>query len=242
MPKTRNSRPTSRDMTAVHALGQASSPQPRTRWAGPAHGRAGIPATVAIPPPPSYVPNVPGAVSLAQGTGSDLAVTWSSPAIDSMYGAATSFALRSSLSGVATWTTVVGVSSPCTVTGLAAGAAIDVQLQSSNATGTSAWTATSTLTTAAAGPYAPNAPAISSVGPPPDGTNSKLTVIWTAPAVDSTHGAATGYNVRCSRAGAGTWAVVSGVTSPYLVTGLTGATVIDVEVQGALVTSAITVS
>jgi hypothetical protein len=64
-----------------------------------------------------------------------------------------------------------------------------------------------------------------------DGTNSKLTVVWTAPATDSTHGAATGYNLRYSPSGAGTWTTVTGVTSPYTLTGLSGATAIDVELQ-----------
>jgi len=176
-------------------------------------------------------PNTPGPASLAQGTGSNLTVTWTAPAIDSTHNAATGFNLRSSPSGAGTWTTVSGVTSPYTLSGLAAGAAIDVQLQSSNAGGTSAWSATSTLTTATAGPYAPNAPAIASVAPPPDGTNSKLTVTWAAPAIDSTHGAATGYNLRSSPTGAGTWTTLSGVTSPYTLTGLAGATAIDIEVQ-----------
>lgn len=117
------------------------------------------------------------------------------------------------------------------LSGLTAGAAIDVQLQCSNTAGTSAWSATSTLTTAAAGPFAPNAPAIASVAPPPDGTNAKLTVTWSAPGVDGTHGAATGYNVRSSPTGAGTWTVVTGVASPYTLAGLTGASAVDVEVQ-----------
>ena len=175
-------------------------------------------------------PNTPSA-SLAQGTGSNLTVTWTAPAIDSTHNAATGFNLRSSPSGAGTWTTVSGVTSPYTLSGLAAGAAIDVQLQSANAAGTSAWSATSTLTTATAGSYAPNAPAIAGVAPPADGTNTKLTITWTAPAIDSTHGAATGYNLRSSPTGAGTWTTVSGVTSPYTLTGLTGATAIDVEVQ-----------
>ena len=73
---------------------------------------------------------------------------------------------------------------------------------------------------------------IAGVAPPADGTNTKLTVTWTAPAIDGTHGAATGYNLRSSPPGAGTWTTVSGVTSPYTLTGLAGATAIDVEVQG----------
>ena len=126
-----------------------------------------------------------------------------------------------------------GVTSPYTLSGLAAGAAIDVQLQSSNSAGPSAWSATSTLTTATAGPYSPNAPVIASVAPPPDGTTTKLTANWSAPAADSTHGVATAYSLRYSPTGAGTWTTVTAVTSPYTLTGLTGAGAIDVEVQGS---------
>jgi titin len=170
-------------------------------------------------------------VALSQGSGSDLMVIWTTPAIDGTHLAATGYNLRSSPSGTGTWTVVSGVSSPYNLSGLAVGAAIDAQLQAVNATGTSAWSAISTLTTASAGPFAPNAPAISSIAPPADGTNSKLTVNWPAPSVDGTHGAATGYNLRSSPSGAGTWTTVSGVTSPYTLTGLAGTTAIDVEVQ-----------
>ena len=176
-------------------------------------------------------PNAPGTVSLAQAGGSDLTVIWTAPTVDGTHGAATGSNLQSSPSGAGTWTTVSGVTSPYHLSGLAAGAAIDVQIQSANAAGTSGWSATSTLTTAAAGTYAPNAPAITSVAPPPDGTTNKLTVTWTAPATDSTHGAAIGYNLRSSPTGAGTWTTVSGVTSPYTLTGMAAATAIDVEIQ-----------
>jgi hypothetical protein len=126
---------------------------------------------------------------------------------------------------------VSGVISPYDLSGLAAGAAFDVQVQSSNAAGTSAWSVTSTLTTAATGINAPNAPTITGVSPPADGTNSKLVVTWTVPTVDGTHGAATGYNLRSSPSGAGIWTIATAVTSPYTLTGLGGATAIDVEVQ-----------
>jgi hypothetical protein len=177
------------------------------------------------------MPNNPGAASLAQGSGSNLTVTWTAPAVDGTHNAATGFNLRSSPSGAGTWTTVAGVTSPFTLSGLAAGVAIDVQVQATNTGGTSAWSATSTLTTASSGTYAPNAPALAGVAPPVDGTNTKLTITWTAPGVDGTHGAATGYNLRSSPTGAGTWTTVSGVTSPYTLTGLAGASAIDVEVQ-----------
>jgi len=218
-------------MGAVHALGHPASPPPQTSWAQPADGWAGAPSTAAITAPTLHAPNTPNGISLAQGSGSDLTVTWTGPAIDATHGAATGFNLRASPSGAGTWTTVSGVGSPYDLSGLAAGAAIDVELQSVNAAGVSAWSPVSTLTTATAGPYAPNAPSIASVTAPADGTNTKLTVTWTAPATDGTHGAATGYNLRSSPSGAGTWTTVTGVTSPYTLTGLTGAAAIDVEVQ-----------
>jgi hypothetical protein len=175
-------------------------------------------------------PNTPSFVSLAQGPGSNLSVIWTTPATDDTHSAPTGFNLRSSPSGAATWTTVMDVASPYSLSGLPAGAAIDVQLDSSNAAGTSAWSAISTLTTSA-GPYAPNAPVITGVAPPPDGTTTRLAVSWTAPAIDSVHGAATGYNLRTSPSGAGTWTTVTGVSSPYMLTGLTGAAALDVEIQ-----------
>jgi hypothetical protein len=176
-------------------------------------------------------PNMPISVSLAQGTGSALLVTWTAPAVDTTHGPATGFNLQYSPSGAGTWTLVSNVTSPYDLSGLAADAAIDVQLQSTNTAGTSSWSATSTLTTGATGPQAPNAPTITSVAPPSDGTATNLAVNWTAPAIDSTHDAATAYNLRFSPAGAGTWTTVTGVASPYTLTGLTGATATDVEVQ-----------
>jgi hypothetical protein len=212
--------------TAIDVQVQASNASGSSGWS------ATTTLMTASTGPVQSEPNVPSGVLLAQGTGSDLTVTWTAPVVDGTHSAATGFNLQSSPSGAGTWTIVSGVTSPYDLSGLAAGAAIDVQLQSSNTTGTSAWSATTTLTTAAAtGPGAPNAPVIASVAPPPNGTASQLTVTWTASAVDSAHGVATGYNLRSSPTGAGTWTTVTGVTSPYTLTGLSGATAIDVEVQ-----------
>jgi hypothetical protein len=179
------------------------------------------------------LPNTPPAPSLAQGLGSDLTVSWAAPSVDSAHSAATAFNLQFSPSQANLWTTIPNASNPYDLSGLAAGEAIDVQVQAANAAGTSAWSATSTLITSS-GPFSPNAPSISSVAPTPDGTNTKLTVTWTAPATDSQHSAATGYNVRYSPTGAGTWTSVSNVTSPYTITGLSGAAQIDVEVQAVI--------
>ncbi|HUB15582.1 MAG TPA: fibronectin type III domain-containing protein [Acetobacteraceae bacterium] len=186
-------------------------------------------ATLATAP---AAPNLPGAPSLVQGNGSDLIVAWTVPPTDLTHSAATVYNLRWSPSGAGAWTVVMGVSSPYDLAGLGSDAGIDVEVQASNAGGASGWSATSTLTTASTGPFAPNAPAIASAAPVPDGTASKLAIVWTAPLVDSTHGAATGYNLRYGPSGAGTWTIVSGVSSPYLLAGLPGATAIDVAVQG----------
>ena len=207
--------------TAIDVQIQASNAAGVSAWS----------ATSTLTTAGSLAPNAPAAATLTQGSGSDLMVTWTAPATDATHGAATTYNLRSSPSGANNWTVQTGVVSPFDLTGLIAGASYDVQVQAQNAGGTSAWSATSTLTTATAGADAPNAPAITSVVPPADGTNSKLTVTWTAPAVDSSHGAATGYNLRYSPSGAGTWTTVSNASSPYTLTGLAGAAAIDVEVQ-----------
>ena len=183
------------------------------------------------PTPILQVTNTPGAASLAQSANGVVTVNWTDPAVDSTHDAATGFNLRFSPSGTANWTVVSGVSSPYALAGLTAGAAFDVQIQGVNAAGTSAWSANSTLTTAATGQSAPNAPTIVGVAPPADGTATKLAVNWTASATDGTHGGATGFNLRYSPAGAGAWTTVTGVTSPYTITGLAGGSAIDVEVQ-----------
>src|SRR4051794_30702354 len=83
-------------------------------------------------PTPTSTPQVaypPSAPSLAQGGGGNLTVTWTAPSSDSTHDPAIGFNLRSRPSGTTTWTTVSGVTSPYTLSGLAAGVAIDVQLQ-----------------------------------------------------------------------------------------------------------------
>jgi hypothetical protein len=71
------------------------------------------------------------------------------------------------------------------------------------------------------------------VAPVNDGTVTKLAVTWAASATDSTHDAATSYNLRYSVHAAASWTTVSGVTSGNVVTGLTSGTSYDVELQGA---------
>ena len=228
MPTPTKSPPRNPQMQDVHALGHPSSPMPQTRWQMEPARHSGTPA---MPPPVPCPPNQPAVPVLAKGSSSDLIVSWTAPGVDGTHSAAISFSLRSSPSGAGAWTVVSNIRSPYDLTGLTAGAAYDVQVQASNSAGSSAWSAISTLSTASLGPYPPNAPAIASIAPPADGTATKLTATWSAPAVDGSHSAATGYNIRTSPHGANTWTAVNGVTSPYTVTGLSGATTIDVQVQ-----------
>ena len=161
------------------------------------------------------------------GAGNSLGVSWTPPAADATHGAATGFNLRSTPAGTSTWAVVAGVSSVYTLNGLTASTAYNVQIQAFNTAGTSGWSATTTLSTAN---LAPNTPAALSVAP---ANSSSLSVTWTAPASDGTHGAAVGYNLRYSLSGAGTWAVVTGVSSVYPLTGLTAQTAYDVQIQAS---------
>src|SRR5271166_3198180 len=171
--------------------------------------------TTPTPSPTTLPPNTLQAIALTQGSGSDLNVTWTAPAVDSAHGAAAWFNLQSSPAGADIWTTVANVTSPHVLSGLPGGTAIDVQIQSANAAGTSPWSATSTLTTGTAIPNTPAAPSLT------QGPGSDLTVRWTAPTVDNTHSAATAFNLRSSPSGANSWTLVSNVASPYDLSGLT---------------------
>lgn len=193
--------------------------------------------SVPPPVPTVHVPNTPEALYLTQGADRDLTATWTAPSVDGAHSAATGFNLRFSLTGTHTWTTRSGVSVPYVLSDLAAGTAFDVQVQAVNVAGSSDWSATSTLTTASEA-TAPNAPSITTVAPPPDGTTSKLLVAWDAPAVDASHSEATGYNLRYRSSGTGNWTTVSDARSPYTITGLSGAAAIDVEVQAKDVSAA----
>jgi hypothetical protein len=229
MPNSTTPNPTSPRMARVHMFGHPSAPAPRTGWAQPARARTSTPG---VPTASTPLPYPPTGLALAQGSGSNLTATWTAPATDSTHGAATGYNIRFRLSASGSWITNAQVSSPSTLTGLAIGTAYDVQVQTIAAAGVSTWSGTATLTTAAAGPFAPGVPAISSAAPPADGTATKLTVAWAAPATDGTHGAATGYNLRYSVSGAGSWTTVSGASSPATLTVLSGATGYDVQVQG----------
>src|ERR1700722_15338852 len=74
-------------------------------------------------------------------------------------------------------------------------------------------------------PNMPQAPSLAQVA------GGGLTATWTAPSVDTTHSAATGFNLQFSLSGANTWTVVSNVASPYTLAGLAAGTAFDVQVE-----------
>ena len=148
MPRSSDRAATDQRMAAIHALGHPNSPAPQTAWDPPELAQGGgstAPAVTAVPA--ALPPNAPSIPVLAQGTGSDLIVTWTAPAVDPAHGAATGFALRHSPAGVETWTVVQAVSNPYELSDLPSAAAVDVQLQATNASGLSMWSATATLIT-----------------------------------------------------------------------------------------------
>jgi len=179
------------------------------------------------------VPNVPTGLVASAGSPaySAVALSWTAPATGGLYGPATSYVVQYRVHGSGSWTTAASsvMSASYMVTGLSHDTAYDFQVFGVNSVGAGAASSMVTLTT----DYAPpNAPMVSSVAPVNDGTTSELAVTWTAPATDSTHDAATGYNLQYSIHGAGSWTLVTGVASPYTITGLSAGTSYDVEVEG----------
>ena len=93
------------------------------------------------------------------------------------------------------------------------------------ATNTATLAVTITLTDVTEPPGTPGAPRVRTVGLMTD----RLNVTWGAPA--NTGPPITGYDVRYRVGDSGTWNTLSGASSPRLITGLTAATLFDVQVQ-----------
>ncbi len=221
--------PTSPRMARVHSFGHPTAPTPRTGWGQPARAKTSSPGMLQASTPLPYAPT---GLTVVPGSGTTLSTSWAAPATDTAHGPATGYNIRVRPSVGGSWTTNALVSSPTTLSGLAAATGYNVQVQTIAAAGVSAWSAAVTATTAAAGPNAPGVPAISAAAAPPDGTATRLSVAWTAPSTDGSHDAATGYKLRYSVSGAGSWTTVSGASSPVVLIGLSGATAYDIQVQG----------
>ena len=110
-------------------------PTPRVQFRGAATMlpyKPPVAETQSAPTP--QIANLPTAVSLAQAAGSALSVTWAFP--DRQH-ARWRYRVHSAVLPVRAnaWTVVSGVSSPYLLSGLIAGAAVDVQVQATNAAG-----------------------------------------------------------------------------------------------------------
>jgi hypothetical protein len=229
MPKSSTQATSNPRMAAIHTFGHPNAATPRTGWSD--HDKAFISSPGLSRYPTLPLPGAPVGLALTQGAAGVLIATWSAPASSATQGIATSYNLAFRPAGSGTWTTVSNATSPFNITGLNPGSAYDVQVESVNTTGSGPWSAIANLATAIPGPFAPNVPTIVSVVPVADGTVSKLAVAWNAPTTDSTHGAASGYNLRYSPSGTGTWTTVTGASSPATIASLNGATAYDVQVQ-----------
>jgi len=97
----------------------------------------------------AIVPDAPAAPTLTAGV-TQLSAAWAAPGSDGG-SVITSYDLRHSVAAAASWTTVTGVTSPRTVTGLTNGTSYDIQIRAVNAVGNGAWSTSSTGTPAAAG-------------------------------------------------------------------------------------------
>ena len=178
-------------------------------------------------------PNAPTSLAASAGSPaySAVALSWTASATDGTHDAAGSYTVSYRLNNTGSWTVAhSGVTGTgATVSGLSHDSLYGFAVDAVNSGGTDASPATTTLTT----DYAPpNAPSGVAVAPVPDGTTSKLSVTWTASAIDGTHDAATGYNLRYSVHSAGSWTTVSSVSSGAAITGLSAGTSYDVEVEG----------
>ena len=170
-------------------------------------------ASATTSPAPPALPAVPTGVSAAGGS-KQVNVSW--PAVSG----ATSYNLYwSTTTGVSTstGTRITGAVSPYLQTGLAAGTSYYYVVTALNGAGESAPSLQASATTAAPVPVPPAAPAAVSA----TGGANQLTVTWSAVA------GATSYNLYYSTASGVTTASgikLAGVTSPYLLSGLTAAT------------------
>jgi hypothetical protein len=177
-------------------------------------------------------PNAPTSLEASAGSPaySVAGLSWTASAADGTHNAAATYTVQYEVTGAGSWSTfATGVTGTTeSVTGLAHDTAYSFQVIAVN-TGGNATSSSASLTTDYA---APNAPVISAVAPVNDGTATKLAVTWAASATDSSHDAATGYNLQYSVHAANSWTAVSSVSSGAVITGLTAGTSYDVQVQG----------
>lgn len=146
-------------------------------------------------------PVAPQNVSLSQ-SGTTVTVSW-----ESAIGRSTDYVVQYLVNG-GSWTTVThsaSVALSTTLSGLLSGQSVTARVATVNEQGTSAFTTSPTLNLA----YLPNSITSLSAGTP---TGSTIPLSWTAPVVDSSHSAATGYTVEYKLTSSSTWTIFGTVT------------------------------
>jgi hypothetical protein len=163
-------------------------------------------------------PGAPTNLAASTATSSTMTLTWSAPASG---GTVSGYSAYFKLHSGSTWSlATAGLAASATsykVTGLASGTSYDFYVAANSAgNGSTASGTVTQSTTTIAGPNAVTALAAGTV------TNFTVPLSWTAPAVDSSHGAAATYTIQYCINTSSIWATAAaGVTNAYYtVTGL----------------------
>lgn len=171
-------------------------------------------------------PDAPTGLTLGSFTTTTQGLSWTPPATG---GTPDDYQIRFSGAGLATWTTFsdgVSTTPSATVTGLTCDANYDYQVRSSNASGTSAWTSSSTGYTL----RLPGQPTSVVLG---TSTATTQPISWTAPA---SGGALTDYEIQYAAASSGSWSTFAdgtSTTASTTVTSLTADTNYDYRVRAS---------
>ena len=176
------------------------------------------------PVPGVTTPSAPRVtVSAVPGKTTQVAVSWSEPFDGGSL--ITDYAVRYKRSTDSTWTAWphTGTGLTATITGLLGGVSYSVQVQATNAQGTSSWSTSAMGSTATVVPLAPSAPTVT-------GGKKQLSVSWVAPYDGESP--ITGYAVQYKLSTASIWIAWphTGTGRTATITGLTDSTAYEVQV------------
>jgi hypothetical protein len=166
-------------------------------------------------------PGVPPPPVVGTATQTTLPLSWGIPITG---GPVVTYVLQYRVTGSGAWTQITGVSGTAyTISGLASGTGYDVQVAASNTGGISAFSMTTTATTAVAPPGIPTGLV---AGSP---TSTTQSLAWIAP---GSGGSAVSYTIAYSPHGMNSWTTITGVlTTAATISGLTPSTAYDYQVE-----------
>ena len=183
--------------------------------------------------PAAQAPDAPGAPTLTPGNG-ELTVAWTAPAANGAPINDYDVRYRAGNNGIWTeWKPGTRETIGTTITGLINGTIYQVQVRATNRIGTLGWGTHTTGTPTAQVPAKPVEPAALDAPDAPTLTpgNGKLTVAWTAPAVNGAP--ITDYDVRYWAGNSGPWTDASydGTGTSTTITSLINGTIYQVQVR-----------